>query len=113
MNRRCETSVLLANDSGSVKRSQDYAVVSVSNEIPDIKTLAGNSEALFYPYLSEAVGGTIVEIPTGDWLQLQQHRVNAAATADAFMNYVDRSRMVSHIIPVSGVSGRNLRRNIF
>ncbi|KYQ48495.1 Forkhead box protein L2, partial [Trachymyrmex zeteki] len=44
----------------------------------------------------------IVDSPTGDWVQLQQHRVNAAATANAFMNYVDRSRMVSHIIPVSG-----------
>lgn len=44
------------------------------------------------------VGGAIVESAAGDWVQLQQHRVNAATTADAFMNYVDRSRMVSHII---------------
>lgn len=65
---------------------------------------------MFYPYLSvEAVGGAIVASPTGDWVQLQQHRVNAAATADAFMNYVDRSRMVSHIIPVSGVSRKKIR----
>jgi len=50
-----------------------------------------------------------VENLSSDWLELQQQqqqRVDAAATADAFMNYisVDRSRMVSHIIPVSGVS---------
>jgi len=81
------------------------------NKSPDIKSLTVTNCKTFggivLPLSVGAVGGAIVEIPTGDWAQLQQHRVNAAATADAFMNYVDRSRMVSHIIPVSGVSGRN------
>jgi len=54
-----------------------------------------------------------VDSSIGDWVQLQQHRVNAAATADAFMNYVDRSRMVSHIIPVSGVSGKKFAKTSF
>lgn len=42
---------------------------------------------------------------SADREELQRHRVNAAATVGAFMNYTsaDRSRMVSHIIPVSGV----------
>lgn len=47
-----------------------------------------------------------------DWEELQPHRcVNAAATAGAFMNYTsaDRARMVSHIIPVSGVSRKRIR----
>lgn len=55
----------------------------------------------------------IVETLPGDWVELQQQRrVNAAATANIFMNYtsVDRSRMVSHIIPVSGVSRYNKNR---
>lgn len=33
-----------------------------------------------------------------------QHSVNAAAAASIFMNYdLDKSRMVSHVIPVAGV----------
>lgn len=34
-----------------------------------------------------------------------QHSVNAAATASIFMNYdLDKPRMVSHVIPVAGVT---------
>ena len=34
-----------------------------------------------------------------------QHSINAAATASIFMNYdLDKPRMVSHVIPVAGVT---------
>lgn len=57
-------------------------------------------------------GDAIVESLSVDREELQRYRrVNAATTADSFMNYTsaDRSRMVSHIIPVSGVRKNQFR----
>lgn len=90
-------------------------------EIVSVKSKFGNSRAERYlgkiffnrriAQFPSAVA--IVESSISNWeeLQQQQHRVNVVTTADAFMNYtsVDRSRMVSHIVPVSGVSWKPIR----
>jgi len=88
-----------------IKASSRLTLWSVSeNKISNIEILAVSRRLLDSTCVQ--ANCAIVESPSDNWAELQQHRVNAAATADVFMNYtsVDRSKMVSHIIPVSGVS---------